>query len=46
MLKSGQVVALDTTENLLARYGKTRAADGQETDLEDVFMQIMTGEQQ
>ena len=46
MLKSGQVVALDTTENLLARYGKTRAADGQETDLEDVFMQIMAGEQQ
>jgi ABC-2 type transport system ATP-binding protein len=46
MLKSGQVVALDTTANLLARYGKTRAADGQETDLEDVFMQIMAGEQQ
>ena len=46
MLKSGQVVALDTTENLLARYGKTRAADGQETDLEDVFIQIMAGEQQ
>ncbi len=46
MLKSGQVVALDTTANLLARYGKARAADGQETDLEDVFMQIMAGEQE
>jgi ABC-2 type transport system ATP-binding protein len=46
MLKSGQVVALDTTANLLARYGKTRGADGQETDLEDVFMQIMAGDQQ
>lgn len=45
MLKSGQIVALDTTANLLARYGKTRAADGQETDLEDVFMQIMSGDQ-
>ncbi|NCU79247.1 MAG: ABC transporter ATP-binding protein [Burkholderiaceae bacterium] len=46
MLKSGQVVALDTTANLLARYGKTRGVDGQETDLEDVFMQIMAGDQQ
>jgi ABC-2 type transport system ATP-binding protein len=46
MLKSGQVVALDTTANLLARYGKTRGPDGQETDLEDVFMQIMAGGQQ
>jgi ABC-2 type transport system ATP-binding protein len=46
MLKSGKVVALDTTANLLARYGKTRGPDGQETDLEDVFMQIMAGEQQ
>jgi ABC-2 type transport system ATP-binding protein len=46
MLKSGQVVALDTTANLLTRYGKTRGVDGQETDLEDVFMQIMAGDQQ
>jgi ABC-2 type transport system ATP-binding protein len=46
MLKSGQVVALDTTKNLLARYGGHNAQSGQETDLEDVFIQIMAGEQQ
>lgn len=45
MLKSGQVVALDTTANLLARYGRPHGADGQNTDLEDVFMQIMAGGQ-
>jgi ABC-2 type transport system ATP-binding protein len=44
MLKSGQVVALDTTQNLLARYGAHRAQAGQEADLEDVFIQIMAGE--
>ena len=45
MLKSGQVVALDTTQNLLARYGAHKAQAGQEADLEDVFIQIMAGEQ-
>ncbi|NCX46595.1 MAG: ABC transporter ATP-binding protein, partial [Burkholderiaceae bacterium] len=30
MLKSGQVVALDTTQNLLARYGAHKAQAGQE----------------
>ena len=44
MLKSGQVVALDTTQNLLARYGSHKAQAGQEVDLEDVFIQIMAGE--
>ncbi|MBU3726303.1 MAG: ABC transporter ATP-binding protein [Burkholderiaceae bacterium] len=44
MLKSGQVVALDTTQNLLARYGAHKAQAGQEADLEDVFIQIMAGE--
>jgi ABC-2 type transport system ATP-binding protein len=45
MLKSGQVVALDTTQNLLARYGSHKAQAGKEVDLEDVFIQIMAGEQ-
>ncbi len=45
MLKSGQVVALDTTQNLLARYGSHKADDGQGVDLEDVFIQIMAGGQ-
>ncbi len=44
MLKSGKVVALDTTQNLLARYGAHKAQAGQEADLEDVFIQIMAGE--
>ena len=44
MLKSGQVVALDTTQNLLARYGSHKTQAGQEVDLEDVFIQIMAGE--
>ena len=44
MLKSGQVVALDTTQNLLVRYGSHKAQAGQEVDLEDVFIQIMAGE--
>ncbi len=44
MLKSGQLVALDTTQNLLARYGSHKAQAGQEVDLEDVFIQIMAGE--
>ncbi|NBP97739.1 MAG: ABC transporter ATP-binding protein [Burkholderiaceae bacterium] len=44
MLKSGQVVALDTTQNLLARYGAHKAQAGKEVDLEDVFIQIMAKE--
>lgn len=38
MLKKGQIVALDTTANLLGRVKNKDARDG---DLEDVFMQIM-----
>jgi ABC-2 type transport system ATP-binding protein len=41
MLKKGQIVALDTTANLLARVKNANAKDG---DLEDVFMQIMQEE--
>lgn len=39
MLKKGQIVALDTTANLLARVNNSQTKDG---DLEDVFMQIMS----
>ena len=39
MLKNGQIVALDTTANLLARVNNSQTKDG---DLEDVFMQIMS----
>lgn len=45
MLKAGQVVALDTTENLLSRYGTHKTQRGEEADLEDVFIQIMAGDQ-
>ncbi len=45
MLKAGQVVALDTTENLLSRYGTHKTQRGEEVDLEDVFIQIMAGDQ-
>jgi ABC-2 type transport system ATP-binding protein len=45
MLKAGQVVALDTTENLLSRYGSHKTQSGEEVDLEDVFIQIMAGDQ-
>jgi ABC-2 type transport system ATP-binding protein len=38
MLKKGDIVALDTTANLLKRVKGSHATDG---DLEDVFMQIM-----
>lgn len=41
MLKKGQIVALDTTANLLSRVKNKDARDG---DLEDVFMQIMNEE--
>jgi ABC-2 type transport system ATP-binding protein len=39
MLKKGQIVALDSTANLLARVNNSQTKDG---DLEDVFMQIMS----
>ena len=41
MLKKGQIVALDTTANLLQRFKQT----GAQVDLEDVFMQIMSEEE-
>lgn len=41
MLKKGQIVALDTTANLLQRFKQT----GTQVDLEDVFMQIMSEEE-
>jgi ABC-2 type transport system ATP-binding protein len=41
MLKKGQIVALDTTVNLLQRFKQT----GTQVDLEDVFMQIMSEEE-
>jgi ABC-2 type transport system ATP-binding protein len=41
MLKKGQIVALDTTANLLQRFKQT----GTQVDLEDVFMQIMNEEE-
>ena len=41
MLKKGQIVALDTTSNLLGRVKNKDTRDG---DLEDVFMQIMNEE--
>lgn len=41
MLKKGQIVALDSTANLLARV---KNSDSKEGDLEDVFMQIMQEE--
>jgi ABC-2 type transport system ATP-binding protein len=41
MMKKGQIVALDSTANLLARV---KGADTKDGDLEDVFMQIMQEE--
>jgi ABC-2 type transport system ATP-binding protein len=44
MLKQGKVVALDTTANLLSQYGGSVKKDGEgKTDLEDVFVNIMSG---
>jgi ABC-2 type transport system ATP-binding protein len=43
MLKQGKVVALDTTANLLARFGGTKKQNGEAVDLEDVFVHIMSG---
>ena len=41
MLKKGQMVALDTTANLLNRVQSKDAKNTKDADLEDVFMQIM-----
>lgn len=41
MLKKGQIVALDTTANLLNRVQSKDAKNTKDADLEDVFMQIM-----
>ena len=43
MLKQGNVVALDTTANLLSRFGGTKKHNGEAADLEDVFVHIMSG---
>jgi ABC-2 type transport system ATP-binding protein len=43
MLKQGKVVALDTTPNLLSRFGGTKKQNGETVDLEDVFVHIMSG---
>ena len=41
MLKQGQIVALDTTANLLNRYGVIAKSGSADVDLEDVFVNIM-----
>jgi len=43
MLKQGKVVALDTTANLLSQYGSAKKDGEGKTDLEDVFVNIMSG---
>ena len=43
MLKQGKIVALDTTANLLSRYGSVKKDGEGKTDLEDVFVNIMSG---
>lgn len=43
MLKQGKIVALDTTANLLSRYGSVKKDGEGKTDLEDVFLNIMAG---
>jgi ABC-2 type transport system ATP-binding protein len=44
MLKQGRIVALDTTANLLSRFGGLNKENGQAVDLEDVFVNIMSGD--
>lgn len=44
MLKQGRIVALDTTANLLSRFGGANKENGQAVDLEDVFVNIMSGD--
>ena len=43
MLKQGKIVALDTTANLLSQYGSVKKDGEVKTDLEDVFVNIMSG---
>jgi ABC-2 type transport system ATP-binding protein len=43
MLKQGKIVALDTTANLLARHGSVKKDGEGKTDLEEVFVNIMSG---
>ncbi len=43
ILKQGKIVALDTTANLLARYGSVKKDGEGKTDLEEVFVNIMSG---
>ena len=43
MLKQGKIVALDTTANLLSQYGSVKKDGEGKTDLEDVFVNIMSG---
>lgn len=44
MLKQGRIVALDTTANLLSRFGGVNKEHGEAVDLEDVFVNIMSGD--
>jgi ABC-2 type transport system ATP-binding protein len=43
MLKQGQIVALDTTANLLSLHSSLRRDGDGKVDLEDVFVKIMSG---
>jgi ABC-2 type transport system ATP-binding protein len=43
MLKQGNIVALDTTANLLSQYGSVKKDGEGKADLEDVFVNIMSG---
>ena len=43
MLKQAKIVALDSTANLLSQYGSVKKDGEGKTDLEDVFVNIMSG---
>lgn len=43
MLKQGKIVALDSTENLLSQHGSIKKDGEGKVDLEDVFVNIMSG---
>lgn len=43
MLKQGKIVALDIIANLLTRYGSNKKNGDGKMDLEDVFVNIMSG---
>ena len=43
MLKQGKIVALDSTENLLRQHGSIKKNGEAKVDLEDVFVNIMSG---